>query len=75
MVAELVAQPGQRFAKYTMIAKTSPQWRQKREKPVSAVSPVASVYRSISMLRNHCVTMPTAAAQRKTSPTCEAIYG
>lgn len=42
-VAELVAQPGQRFAKYTMIANARPQCRQNRLNPVSAVSPVARV--------------------------------
>src|SRR5215217_6545468 len=75
IVAELVAQPGHRFAKYTRIANTRPQCRQNREKPVSAVSPVASVYRSISMLMNHWVAMPIAAAHRNTRPTCEAMYG
>ena len=42
-VAELSAHPGHRFAKYTITANTRPQCRQNRLKPVSAVSPVASV--------------------------------
>jgi hypothetical protein len=57
------------------MAKTRPQCRQKRLKPVRAVSPVASVYRSISMLMNHCVINPTSAAHRNTSPTWLAMYG
>ena len=57
------------------MAKTRPQCRQYRLNPVSAVSPVASVYRSISMLRKNWVTRPTSAAQTKTSPTWEAMYG
>jgi hypothetical protein len=42
---------------------------------VSAVSPVARVYRSISMLRKYWVASPTKAAQTKTRPTWEAMYG
>ena len=42
-VAELSAQPGHRFPKYTRTANTSPQCFHDRLKPVSAVSPVASV--------------------------------
>ncbi len=42
-VAALIAQPGHRLAKYTRIANTSPQCRQNRLKPASAVCPVASV--------------------------------
>ncbi len=56
-----------------MIAKTRPQCRQNRLNPVSAVSPVASVYRSISMLMKYCVARPTSAAQTNTSPTCDAM--
>ena len=75
MVAELVTQPGQRFAKSARMPNTRPQCRQKRLKPVSAVSPVASVYRSISMFRKNCVARPTSAAHTNTRPTCEAMYG
>ena len=42
-MAELVTHPGQRFAKYVISAKKSPQCRQYRLNPVSAVSPVARV--------------------------------
>ena len=55
------------------MAKNRPQWRQYRLKPVNAVSPVASVYRSISRLMKYCVSSPTRAAQTKTSPTWEAM--
>src|SRR3954452_11218913 len=75
MLAELVAQPGQRFAKYVMIAKNRPQCFPYRLKPVNAVSPVASVYRSISMFRNHWTTTPTTAPQRNTRPTWLEMYG
>jgi hypothetical protein len=75
IVAELVAQPGHRFARYVIATKKMPQCFQCRLKPVSAVSPVASVYRSISMLRNHCTTTPTTAPHRNTSPTWEEMYG
>jgi hypothetical protein len=49
--------------------------RQNRLNPVGAASPVASVYRSISMFRKYWVASPTNAAHTKTSPTCEAMYG
>ncbi len=42
-VAALIAHPGHRFAKYTMIDNTRPQCFQNRLNPVSAVSPVARV--------------------------------
>ena len=73
--AELVAQPGHMFAKYVMIAKNRPQCFPYRLKPVNAVSPVASVYRSISMFRNHWIITPTTAPQRNTSPTWLEMYG
>ena len=72
-VAALVTHPGHAFAKQTQRAKTRPQCFPKRLKPVSAVSPVASVYRSISRLMNHWMTTPRTAPQRKTRPTCEAM--
>ena len=75
MVAELLAQPGHRFARTARTANTRPQCRQNRLNPVSAVSPVASVYRSISMFRKNCVARPTSAAQTNTRPTWEAMYG
>jgi hypothetical protein len=71
--AELVAQPGHRFAKYVISAKNRPQCLPYRLKPVRAVSPVASVYRSISMFRNHWMITPTSAPQRKTRPTWEEM--
>jgi hypothetical protein len=58
-----------------MIAKNRPQCLPYRLKPVNAVSPVASVYRSISMFRNHWIATPTTAPQRKTRPTCDEMYG
>ena len=74
-VAALIAHPGHRFAKYTRMANTRPQCFQNRLKPVTAVSPVASVYRSTSMFRKNCVTHPTSAPQSRMSPTCDAMYG
>ena len=73
IVAALMAQPGHRFAKYTITANTSPQCFQNRLNPLNAVSPVASVYRSISMFRKNWVTTPRTAPQRKTNPTCDAM--
>jgi hypothetical protein len=73
IVAELDAQPGHRFAKIVSTANTRPQCRQNLLNPVSAVSPVASVYRSISMFRKYWVINPTIAAQTNTSPTWDAI--
>ncbi len=73
IVAEEVAQPGHRFAKIVRMANTSPQCRQNLLNPVSAVSPVASVYRSISMFRKNWVTTPTSAAHTNTSPTWDAM--
>ncbi|GAA2791060.1 hypothetical protein FHR33_002639 [Nonomuraea dietziae] len=43
IVADVVTQPGHRFDSNVMRTKTAPQCFQKRLKPVSAVSPVASV--------------------------------
>ena len=59
--------------KCVMTAKKMPQCFQYRLNPVSAVSPVASVYRSISMFRNHWMPTPTKAPQRNTRPTCEEM--
>ncbi|CAB4934463.1 unannotated protein [freshwater metagenome] len=72
-MAELVAHPGHRLARIVSSPKTRPQCRHSREKPVSAVSPVARVYRSISMLMNSCRVTPTNAAHRNDSPTSLAM--
>jgi hypothetical protein len=55
------------------MANTRPQCFHSLLKPVIAVSPVASVYRSISMFRKYCVISPSSAAQTKIRPTWEAM--
>ena len=52
MVTPLVAQPGHMFGTTVNRQNSTPHGFQNRTKPATAVSPVASVYRSISMLRS-----------------------
>jgi hypothetical protein len=54
-------------AKSTMMM---PHGFQNRTNPEIAVSPVASVYRSISMLRKYCSVTPMKTAHMNVSPTC-----
>ena len=74
-VAPLVAHPGKTFGRMAKSTKTMPQGSQSRENPVIAVSPVASVYRSTSMLRKYCMDMPTTDSQTSAIPTCVATCG
>jgi hypothetical protein len=50
------------------IKKTHAKGFHRRQKPVTALSPVTRVQRSISMFRKNCVTTPSTQAQKKTKP-------
>ena len=74
-VAAEVAHPGHMVARIAPIASSAPHGFQSRWNPPIAVSPVASVYRSISMLMKNWTRIPTTAAHRKTRPACDAMNG
>ena len=52
-----------------------PVTRQRLTKPAMAVSPVTSVYRSISMLMKYWNVTLTTAAHRKAGPTADVMKG
>ncbi len=54
---------------------SAPHGFHNRVKPVTAVSPVASVYRSISMFRKYCSVTPITASHRKPRPALVVMYG
>jgi len=72
-VAAPVAQPGHEVASSASPTMISPHGFHSRWKPVMAVCPVASVYRSISMLMKNCIATPTTAAHRNASPAVAAM--
>src|SRR3546814_823920 len=74
-VMPLVAHPGHMFGRMVNRQKSTPHGFQERTKPTMAVSPVASVYRSISMLRKYCTVTLSAAAQRNQGPMTDVMNG
>ena len=73
VVVPPVAQPGHAHGTIVITMNSAPQGFQSRVNPVTAVSPVASVYRSISMLRKYWVPTPTSTSQTRASPTWEVM--
>ena len=65
--AELVAHAGTIHGTMFMARKTMAQKRPIRQKPVTTVSPVASVQRVISILMKYCIVTPTMQAQKNTN--------
>ena len=72
-VAAPVAKPGQTFGMNAIRTNRNHHGRQKRVKPVMAVSPVASVQRSTSMLMKNWMATATTAAHRTVSPMFAAM--
>ena len=68
IVAAPDAQPGHIQGITLQARKIHAQCFHKRQKPVTAVSPVARVQRSISMFRKYWVVTPTMQAQNTTNP-------
>ncbi len=52
-----------------MMTNSSAHGFQSRVKPVTAVSPVARVYRSISMFRKYWVNTPSSVSHTSVRPT------
>jgi hypothetical protein len=73
VVVPPVAQPGHAHGTMVMTTNSQPQCFHSRVNPVTAVSPVASVYRSISMLRKYCVPTPMMTSQTSVMPTWDAM--
>jgi hypothetical protein len=67
-VEPLVAQPGQTYWKAPARQMITPQPFHHRAKPVTAVCPVARVYRSISMLITNWTIRVAKASQSRPSP-------
>lgn len=57
------------FGRMAPRQKTIPHGFQNRVNPVTAVSPVARVYLSISMFRKYCIVKPTTASHSTPMPT------
>ena len=74
-VAAPVAKPGHMFGTTAMMMKRNHHGFHRRVKPVIAVSPVASVQRSTSMLMKNWMAIATIAAHMIPSPTFEAMNG
>ena len=72
-VAAPVAKPGHTFGISAISTNRNHHGRQKRVKPVMAVSPVASVQRSTSMLMKNWMATATTAAQSTVSPMFAAM--
>src|SRR5437016_903383 len=63
-----VAQPGHTQGTKFSTSITHAHCRLSRQNPVIALSPVASVQRSISMFMKNCVSTPNMQAQKKPNP-------
>ena len=73
MVAAPDAQPGHIHGTTLHTRKTPAQPDHWRQNPVTAVSPVAKVQRSISMLMKYWVSTPTMQAQNTAKPNLYVI--
>ena len=70
-----MAKPGHMFGTTAMMMKRNHHGFHRRVNPVIAVSPVASVQRSTSMLMKNWMAIATIAAHMIASPTFAAMNG